>query len=89
LAQCRLHAGHVPLADLLRDEVPAGPQVRGDRAQVEWRVPVDDHVKSLGHRLKPVAADPEAQIGRRRVLSRERHHRGVRVDSQPMGECSC
>jgi hypothetical protein len=47
LAQCRFHAGHVPLADLLRDEVPARPQVPRDRAPVEWRVPANDHVERL------------------------------------------
>jgi hypothetical protein len=55
LARGRLHAGHISLADLLGDEIAAGPQMRRDRAQVEWRMPVDDHVERFWYRLKPWA----------------------------------
>ena len=41
------------------------------RGQVEWRLPVEDHVEGLGYRLEPFAADPEV-LG---SSSRERRHR--------------
>jgi len=57
-----------------------------DRAQIERRVPVDDHLERLRDRLEPVAADPEAETGRGRFLRRELHHRRVRVDPGPPAE---
>jgi hypothetical protein len=86
LAQGRLHEGHIPLADLLRDEITAGLEVRRHRAQVEWRMPVDDHVEGLWYRLEPFTANPEAEIARRRVLACQSHHFGIRIDPQTMTE---
>src|ERR1700722_12531381 len=85
LAQGCLHAGHIALADLLGDEVTAGPQMRGDRGQVEWRVPVEDHVEGLWYRLEPVGADPEAEICRR-IFAGQPHHVRIYVDPQSMTE---
>jgi hypothetical protein len=46
----------------------------------------DDHVEHLWYRLEPFTANPEAQISRRRVLTCQPHHLGIRVDPQPMTE---
>jgi hypothetical protein len=62
LAQGCLHIGHIPLTNLLRDEITAWLEMRRDGAQVEWRVPVDDHVENLWYRFEPFAANPEAEI---------------------------
>jgi hypothetical protein len=51
-------------------------------SQVERRLPVEDDVEGLRHRLKPVAADPEAHVARADVPDCQPHHLRVDIDTQ-------
>jgi hypothetical protein len=57
-----------------------------DRRQVKRRVPVDDHIERLRHRLKPFAADPEIEVLRNRVRGGHPRHLGIQVDAQAVTE---